>query len=71
MTDTASQNLLQDFVPQDDWSEEHKVSPRTTKRYRDQGLPWTLFGGAVHIGPADEARAWLLKRVRRTSGGAK
>ena len=66
MTDDISDNLLSDFTPQDAFARKHDTTPRTVSRYRAQGLPWILWNGEVHIGPHDEARAWLLKRVRRT-----
>jgi hypothetical protein len=67
MTDT--QNLLHDFSSQADFAREHDTTVRTVSRYRALGLPWTRWNGEIWIGPHDEARAWLLKRVRRT--GAK
>jgi hypothetical protein len=66
---SSPDNLLHDFTPQDDWAREHNTTPRTAGRYRQQGLPWTLWNGQVYIGPKAEARQWLLGRVRRTDAG--
>ena len=62
-------NILDSFALQDAFARQHNTSSRTIGRYRAQGLPWVKWNGRVLIGPKDEARAWLLKRVRRTSGG--
>jgi hypothetical protein len=69
--DNSSDDILGDFVSEADFAKAHKLSPRTVAKYRAEGLPWMSFGGRVLIGPQDEVRAWVLKRVRRTSGGTR
>jgi len=65
-----TETLLDDFETQESFAERHRTCWRTVARYRHQGLPWLKWNGRIYIGPRDEARAWLLRRVRRTEGGA-
>jgi hypothetical protein len=66
MSSTVS--LLADFDPEDEFARANgPVSKKTVQRYRNEpnGLPFLTFGGKIWIGPRDEAREWLLRRVRR------
>jgi hypothetical protein len=59
-------HFLAGFVPEADWCAANgDICQRTCARYRNQpdGLPFVYFGGQVWIGPADQAREWLLRRV--------
>jgi hypothetical protein len=64
----SNPNILSDFTEQGEFARQNGACDRTIARYRAEGLPWLKFGGKILIGPADEARAWLLRRVRRTDG---
>jgi hypothetical protein len=66
----STNELLSDFIEQGEFARQNGACDRTVARYRQEGLPWLKFGGKILIGPADEARAWLLRRVRRTGGAA-
>jgi hypothetical protein len=59
--------FLEGFVEQREFASTVDLCIKTIQRYRQQpdGLPFLEFGGRIYIGPADEARAWLLRRVRR------
>lgn len=63
--------ILDGFEPVAQFAASVGICERTVWRYRAKGLPWVQFAGRIYIGPDAEARAWLLKRVRRTTGGAK
>lgn len=60
------QELLSDFVEEKTLAEAFGVSPRTTKRWRDEpdGLPFTKAGSKVLI-HMPTAREWLMRRMRR------
>jgi hypothetical protein len=62
----SSQNILEDFQPQDEFAAEHGVSEHTVARYRKEpdGLPYAVFGGKIHI-HLPGAREWMAKRIRR------
>ena len=63
-----SASILADFDLEEDFAKNNgPISTKTSKRYRDQpnGLPSLEWGGRIYIGPRDEARQWLLKRVKR------
>jgi hypothetical protein len=60
--------ILADFDLQEHFARNNgPISERSCKRYRDQpdGLPYLEWGGRIYIGPRSEARAWLMRRVRR------
>jgi hypothetical protein len=62
----SSQNILEDFQPQDEFAAEHGVSTHTLARYRlePDGLPYAMFAGKVYI-HLPGARKWMAKRIRR------
>jgi hypothetical protein len=62
-------HILDGFIPKRDFAEANGVTPRSVDRYRNEGLPWMMWGGKVFIGPTADARAWLEARVRRATGG--
>lgn len=63
---TSRNNILDDFVPEEEFAEQLKVTRRTIKRYRDKdGLSYVEAGGRIYIGPHSESREWLLSRVKR------
>jgi hypothetical protein len=53
------------FLKEGPWSQKASVDKRTTKRYRDLGLPWLFWSGEVFIGPEDEADIFLASLVKR------
>ena len=70
---STSPPFLEGFVLEDDFATATGVCSKTLQRYRNQpdGLPHILWGGKVYIGPLDEAREWLLRRVKRPNPPAK
>jgi hypothetical protein len=54
--------LLEDYQLEKDFAAENKITVRTSKRYRDQGLAWLRFAGRVWI-HLPGARDWLAKRT--------
>jgi hypothetical protein len=66
MTETIPP-FLSGFVPEPEWCADNGgICRKTCQRYRNQpdGLPYLEWGGRIWIGPADQARAWLLRRVK-------
>jgi hypothetical protein len=61
-------SILEGFSPAPQFAADNEINLRTVDRYRAEGLPWTRWGGRIFIGPQEEVRAWLLRRVRRTEG---
>lgn len=59
-------SILDGYDPEAAFAAGHKISIRTTARYRNQpdGLPYVMFGGKVYI-PRDEAKEWLRSRIKR------
>jgi hypothetical protein len=59
-------NILDGFLPEEDFAKANGICRRTSARYRKQpdGLPYTEFGGRIFI-DVPGARAWLERRVRR------
>ena len=62
----TSQNILEDFQPQDEFAAANGLSEHTVSRYRLLGLPWMLWGGRVHI-HLPGARKFIADRIRRRS----
>jgi hypothetical protein len=64
---SSSSPFLEGFVLEGDFASATGVCSKTVQRYRNEpdGLPHLLWGGKMYIGPLDEAREWLLRRVRR------
>ena len=60
-------DFLKGFEPEEQFAAAAGICQKTVQRYRNQpdGLPHVVFGGKVYIGPIDEAREWLLRRVKR------
>jgi hypothetical protein len=56
--------FLGDYSKEIDWAEAHGISQRTSKRYRDQGMPFLFFGGWIWI-PKRQGREWIDGRVKR------
>ena len=52
------------FWKQSRWSQDKRINPRTTARYRQLGLAWLDWGGEIYI-PEDEGDAYIAARVRR------
>jgi hypothetical protein len=58
-------DILAGYVEQAQFAHDHRISPRTVARYRNQadGLPSVEFGGKIYI-PIDDAASWLRNRIR-------
>jgi hypothetical protein len=46
------------------WAPSKNISYRTSKRHRDNGMPWLEWGGEVYI-PDTDGDAYILQFVRR------
>jgi hypothetical protein len=61
--------FLAGFVPESEWCADNGgICRKTCQRYRNSepdGLPYIEWGGKIWIGPADQVREWLLRRVKR------
>jgi len=59
-------DILDGYVPEDEFALAAKASRRTIYRYRNQpnGLPYLEWCGRIYI-PLEEARRWLESRVHR------
>jgi hypothetical protein len=57
-------DLLKDFTREDQWCAENGVTPRTLRRYRAEGLPWTMFAARVWV-HNEGAKRWLADRMSR------
>ena len=62
----SSQNILDDYVLQSVFADDHDVSEHTVARYRSEpnGLPYAVFGGKIYI-HLPGAKEWMAKRIRR------
>jgi hypothetical protein len=60
----SSQNILDDYVLEKQFADDHDVSQHTVARYRHDGLAWASWGGKVYI-HIPSAREYLAKRIRR------
>jgi hypothetical protein len=58
------QNILTGYVRESEFAATHGTSQRTISRYRNAGMPFVTWGGAIYI-HVDGARDWLARRVRR------
>jgi hypothetical protein len=57
-------DFLAEYEKESEWSDGHGISQRTTKRYRELGLPYLKFGSFVWIHKRG-GREWIANRVRR------
>jgi hypothetical protein len=55
---------LDGFEKEPLWAANHDISRRTSQRYRNEGLPFLMWGNEVYI-PLDKGREFILSRVRR------
>jgi hypothetical protein len=46
------------------WAPAQGITYRTSKRYRDQGMPYLYWAGCVFI-PKREASEWIAGRIQR------
>jgi hypothetical protein len=56
--------FLSQYEREATWALSHGITQRTSKRYRDQGMPYLFWGGIVYI-PKHEGREWIANRVKR------
>jgi hypothetical protein len=52
------------FWKQSRWSQDKRINPRTTARYRQLGLAWLSWGGEIFI-PEIEGDEYIAARVKR------
>jgi hypothetical protein len=67
---STSACILEGFVKEDEWAPANKVSKRTSKRYRDDGLPYMEWAGFIWI-HQQGAREYLSARIRRRRNPAR
>jgi hypothetical protein len=58
--------LTEDFVPEADFAAANNINPRTSKRYRDAGMPYLEWGGRIYIN-VPGAKKFVEARVRRAN----
>jgi hypothetical protein len=70
--DADTVNVLEGFIPDEDFAAAGKISPRTLRRYRNQpdGMPFLEWGGRVYI-PVEAAREWIRNRIRHPNPTAR
>jgi hypothetical protein len=56
--------FLSQYEREATWAPSHGITRRTSKRYRDQGMPYLFWGGIVYI-PKHQGREWIADRVKR------
>jgi hypothetical protein len=61
---TASCSILGDYAPEAEFAVANKINQRTVARYRQQGLPYQVWGGVVYI-DLKGAREWFVTRTKR------
>jgi hypothetical protein len=61
-------SILEGYVTERQFAEDHDISPRTVHRYRRQadGLPYVEFAGRIWIN-MPLARQWLDGRLRQAN----
>jgi hypothetical protein len=59
-----SPDFLDKYERETNWALAQGITCRTSKRYRDQGMPFLMWGGCVYI-PKDQAREWIEGRIQR------
>jgi hypothetical protein len=57
-------DFLSEYERETNWAPSVGITKRTSKRYRDQGMPYLLWGGIVYI-PRREGREFIASRVKR------
>ena len=71
MLDAATKPRIgfrEEYAPEADFAGELDVTPRTTRRYRNEpnGLPYLVIGGKIYI-PVKAGREWIARRVRQAN----
>jgi hypothetical protein len=56
--------FLEKYERESTWAPSVGTTQRTSKRYRDQGMPWLFWGGIVYI-PRSEGSEYIASRVKR------
>jgi hypothetical protein len=58
-------NILDGYVPEDQFARDNNITRRTVAEYRKRpnGLPFAVWAGRIYI-PVDKARDYLAARVR-------
>jgi len=49
MTDNPENIIREEWIPEAEWCEQGGISYRTSKRQRDEGLPWMRQGRIIWI----------------------
>jgi hypothetical protein len=58
--------FLDKYERESNWAPAQGITQRTSKRYRDQGMPYLYWGGIVYI-PRREGREFIASRIRRAN----
>jgi hypothetical protein len=64
MLPMSTNSILDGYVREPDFALDNNISPRTSARYRQLGMPFTKWGGEIYIHIAG-ARDWLISRTKR------
>jgi len=59
-----TENFIKAYELEREWAARHRISRRTSARYRAQpdGLPYLLWGGEIYI-PKTEGARWIASLV--------
>jgi hypothetical protein len=57
-------DFLERYEREATWAPAQGITYRTSKRYRDKGMPFLMWGGCVYI-PKAEASEWIAGRIQR------
>jgi len=57
-------DFLSKYERETTWAPAQGITYRTSKRYRDQGMPFLEWAGCIFI-PRIEAREWIASRIQR------
>jgi hypothetical protein len=56
--------FLEKYERESTWAPAQGITYRTSKRYRDKGMPYLEWAGCIFI-PRAEASAWIAGQIRR------
>jgi hypothetical protein len=66
LNDQSNPNILEEFAPETEWAAANGMSIRTSKRLRDQGLPYVEWCGKILI-HLPGSRQFLAGRIRKNN----
>jgi len=64
MSKPLDPEFLEKYERETTWAPAQGITTRTSKRYRDLGMPFLQWGGRIYI-PKAEGRAYIASLVQR------